>query len=238
MFMRMTKSFLPKPNNKLKEQAKRKLIGKISQISGASCGEALYLRPFKDDERMIAEIAKATGEKKSVVAQKLLHLALRVQPNEAERETRQLELLEWLAENEKHKASRNEATEVRLERLEEHARDLEIALQAVAANTGYTRVLASEIYCTVVVSMSLLNQIFTKIIEYFSPVEIEKKNSADFANRNILGLVEHSLVELENLSEHHALDLEQARPEMLYLFTKIEKIKARLLSTAIQPPAE
>lgn len=187
---------------------------------------------------MIAEIAQATGEKKSVVAQKLLHLALRVQPSEAERETRQLELLECLAENEKHKVARGEATEVRLERLEEHAGELETALQSVAANTNFTRVLASEIYCTVVVCMSYLNQIFTKIIEYFSPVEIEKNNSTDFANRNILGLVEHSLAELENLSEHHALDSEQARSEMLYLFTKIEKIKARLLSGAIQPPAE
>lgn len=236
--MRSTKSFLAKPNNKLKEQVKRKLIGKISQISGASCGEALYLRPFRDDEQMIAEIAQATGEKKSVVAQKLLHLALLVQPSEAERESRQFELLEWLAENEKHKAARSEATDVRLERLEEHARELEIALQAVAANIAFTRVLASEIYCTGVVCMSYLNQIFTKIIEYFSPVEIEKNNSTDFANRNILGLVEHSLVELENLSEHHALDLEQQRPETLYLFTKIEKIKARLASGIVQPPAE
>jgi hypothetical protein len=236
--MSLTKSFSAKPNNKSKEQVKRKLIGKISQISGASCGDALYLRPFREDERIIAEIAEGMSEKKSVVAQKLLHLALRVQPDEAERETRQLELLEWLAENEKHKAARSEATEVRLERLEEHARELEIALQAVAANSAFTRVLASEIYCTVVVCMSYLNQIFTKIIEYFSPVEIEKKNSTDFANRNILGLVEHALAELESLSEHHALDSEQARPEMLYLFTKIEKIKARLLSGVMQPPAE
>lgn len=238
MFMRMTKSFLPKPNNKLKEQAKRKLIGKISQISGASCGDALYLRPFQDDERMIAEIAKATGEKKSVVAQKLLHLALCVQPSEAERETRQLELLEWLAENEKHKAARSEAADVRLERLEEHAGEIEIALHSVAANANFTRVLANEIYCTSIVCMSYLNQIFTKIIEYFSPVEIEKKNSTDFANRNVLGLVEYALAELENMSEHHALDSEQTRPEMLYLFTKIEKIKARLLSGVMQPPAE
>ncbi len=86
--------------------------------------------------------------------------------------------------------------------------------------------------------MSYLNQIFTKIIEYFSPVEIEKKNSTDFANRNILGLVEHSLSELEKLSEHHELDLERVEPEMLYLFTKIEKIKTRLFSTPNGSPAE
>ena len=77
--------------------------------------------------------------------------------------------------------------------------------------------------------MSILNQIFTKIIEYFSPVKVEKENSTDFANRNILGLIEHSLSELENLSDHHGLDSGNTDSELLYLFTKIEKIKKRLL---------
>ncbi len=82
---------------------------------------------------------------------------------------------------------------------------------------------------------SLPHQIFTKIIEYFSPVEIERKNCADFANRNVPGLVEHALSELENLSEHHNIDLQNTEPEMLYLFTKIERIKERLLQLNRQP---
>ena len=86
--------------------------------------------------------------------------------------------------------------------------------------------------------MSYLNQIFTRFIEYFSPVEIEKKNSTDFANRNILGLVEHSLSELEKIAEHHDLDSESIEPEMLYLFTKIEKLKARLLPTVLSANSE
>lgn len=236
--MPLTKSFSTKTSTATRERTRKKLIGKISQISGADCGEALYLRPYRDDEQMIAEIARATGEKKSAVAQKLLHLALRVLPDENAREIRQLELLEWLAENEKHKAAKNDAVQIRLERLEEHHVELENALQTIAANAGYTRALTSEIYCASIVCMSYLNQIFTKLIEYLSPVEIEKKNSADFANRNILGLIEHSLSELEKLSEHHRLDLEETRPEMLYLFTKIETIKTRLVPAAVQPPAE
>jgi hypothetical protein len=83
-----------------------------------------------------------------------------------------------------------------------------------------------------------LNQIFTKLIEYFSPVEIEKKNSTDFANRNILGLVEHSLSELGKIAEHHNIDIESLEPEMLYLFTKIEKIRARLLPPIIPANSE
>ena len=117
-----------------------------------------------------------------------------------------------------------------IERLEEHAREMESYLTEIAEHSRFTRILASEIYCTSVVCMSYLNQIFTKLIEYFSPVEIEKNNSTDFANRNILGLVEHSLSELEKIAEHYKIDLEENEPEMLYLFTKIEKIKQRLLS--------
>jgi hypothetical protein len=98
--------------------------------------------------------------------------------------------------------------------------------------------LASEIYCAASVCVSYLNQIFTKIIEYFSPVEIERKNSSDFANRNVFGLIEHSLNELEKLGEHHNLDLEEICPETLYLYTKIEKIRMRILPLNNQSQVE
>lgn len=214
----------------MREQEKRKLIEKVSTITSDEYGETLYLRPYATDDQTIAEIARALGVKKAAVAQKLLHLALRGKQFEMAGENREKELLEWLVSNEKHKAARADVLELKIERLEEQSRDVENRLQAAADDVRLTRVLASEIYCLGVVMMSLLNQIFTKIIEYFSPVEIEKKNSTDFANRNILGLVEHSLSELENLSAHHGLDAEAVEPEILYLFTKIEKIKARLLS--------
>jgi chloramphenicol O-acetyltransferase len=111
---------------------------------------------------------------------------------------------------------------------------MEALLQRAEENSRFTKILVSEIYCTANVCMSYLNQIFTKLIEYFSPVEIEKKNSTDFANRNILGLVTHSLSELEKIADHHGLNAENSDPEMLYIFTKIEKLKAKLLSSTIQ----
>lgn len=213
----------------MREQEKRKLIENVSGISSDEYGETLYFRPFATDDKAIAEIARSLGIKKAAAAQRVLHLALRGKQIEFPGEKREKELLEWIINNEKHKAVKADISDARLERLEEHAGDLERALQEVTENSRFTRVLASEIYCIVNVCMSYLNQIFTKIIEYLSPVEIEKKNSTDFANRNILGLVQHSVSELEKLSEHHELDLDKSEPEMLYLFTKIEKIKARLL---------
>lgn len=220
------------------EQKKRKLIGKFDEIKDETLGESLYVRPFERDAKIIGELTRATGLKKGTVAQKLIRVALDGRRADFSGEKREKQLLEWLVGNEKHKAIKADVLDARIERLEEHARELEKTLQEVTENSRFTRVLASEIYCTVNVCMSYLNQTFTKIIEYFSPVEIEKKNSTDFANRNILGLVEHSLAELEKLSEHHGFDSQQIEPEMLYLFTKIEKIKTRLLSSPVQPTVE
>ncbi len=228
--MARRKSIIPKLKKDLSKRVKGKLIGKISEISGVGFGDSLYLRPYRDDEQMIEEIAEAIDEKKSAVAQKLLHLALHTPVDEKERESRQIELLDWLIINEKHKAVQNDVVDARLERLEEHAIELETLAKETAENSRYTRIIVSEIYCMVSICMSYANQIFTKLIEYFSPVEIERKNSTDFANRNILGLIEHSLTELEKFSEYHDLDPENEQPELLYLFTKIEKIKERLLS--------
>lgn len=232
--MTRKKSIIPKPKRNLSKQIKGKLIGKISEISIVGSGDALYLRPYLDDEQMIEEIAEATDEKKSAVAQKLLHLALNSPIDERMRESRQLELLDWLITNEKHKAAERDVAEARLERLEEHAKELEKLLQEAAENSRFTKILVSEIYCMVSVCMSYSNQIFTKLIEYFSPVEIEKNNSTDFANRNILGLIEHSLSELEKIAEHYQINLEENEPEMLYLFTKIETIRERLLNDTNQ----
>ena len=222
----------------MRQQEKRKLIKKINEIQNEFTGDSLYVRPYENDARLIAEIARATGEKKSAIAQKLLHLALRGKQFELGSEKQEKNLLEWIVHNEKHKAVQADVREVRIERLEEHGKELEKMIENIAADSRFTRVLASEIYCATNICVSYLNQIFTKIIEYFSPIEIERKNSSDFANRNVLGLVEHSLNELEKLSEHHNLDLEEVRPETLYLYTKIERIKTRLLTVENQSQVE
>lgn len=210
------------------------MIGKTKEIEAELLGGSMYVRPYKQDEKIIAELARAGGEKKSVVTQKLIRLALRGKQFDFTDEKAELKKLDWLINNEKHKLIQSDVFDARLERLEEHARAMERFQQTQTENSNYISILVSEIYCITNVCLSLLNQIFTRLIEYFSPVEIEKKNSTDFANRNILGLVTHSLSELEKIADHHGLNAENSDPEMLYMFTKIEKLKAKLLSSTIQ----
>ncbi len=217
----------------MRKREKQKVIGKLKAVEQTAQGEPLYFRPFAEDDRVISEISRATGEKKSAVAQKLLRLALAGKQIELAKEPGAAQKLDWLINNEKHKAARLDVLEARFDRLEEHARELEKTLHTVAADVRFSRILGNEIYCATSVCVSYLNQIFTKIIEYFSPVEIERKMSVDFANRNIAGLIEHSAAELENLSEHYALDLEaEETPETLYIYTKIERIKTKLQAVA------
>jgi hypothetical protein len=164
-----------------------------------------------------------------------LHLALKGKQFDFEVDKKQFSKLDWLVNQEKHRAIKDDVRDALVERLEEHAREMESRVAEIAENSRFIKILASEIYCVAVVCMSYLNQIFTRLIEYFSPVEIEKKNSTDFANRNVLGLIEHALRELENLEAHHDTDSQNSEIEMLYLFTKIEKIKQRLLPMPIEP---
>ena len=78
------------------------------------------------------------------------------------------------------------------------------------------------------VTVSYLNQIFTKLLEFLSPIEIERTRSADFANRNIISLIEHSLLELDKCRGHHNLATNNDTSEVLYLQTKIEKLRERI----------
>lgn len=219
----------------MRERNQKKLIEKIAGVSKESYGETLYFRPFADEDEIINKIAQRTGKKKSTVAQTLLHLAVQGKQFDFDGDNKQLSKLDWLVNREKHREIKDDVRDASIERLEEHAREMESRLTEMAEHSRFIRILASEIYCTSVVCMSYLNQIFTKLIEYFSPIEIEKKNSTDVANRNVIGLIEHAIREIENLEAHHDSDSEAAKAEMLYLFTKIEKLKQRLVPITVEP---
>ena len=227
------KGYLLIKTNQMRETLKKKLIRKIENVEDDPLGDSLYLRPYKKDLEIINEISRVSNKKKSEIAQKLLRLALRGKKFEFSSEKDEVKKLDWLIFNEKHKIAERDVFAARLERLEEHARELEKTTKQTEENSHIIKMILTEIYCISVVCMSYLNQIFTKIIEYFSPVEIERKNSSSLANQNVLGLIEHSLAELEKLSEYYDFNLEILEPEELYLFTKIEIIKERT-STYIQ----
>ncbi len=214
----------------MRERERRKLIEKTDGVEHSSSGEPLYFRPYRADCKTITEIARSTGEKKSAVAQKLVHIAL--SGNHVQfGENRTEEKLDWLIKNERHRAAKNDTLEARLDRLEEHGKEMFEMLSEIANTSRETVILASELFCMTNVCVSYLNQLFTKVLEFLSPVEIERSNAVDVANRNILTLIEHSLADLEKCANHYEMDLDHLPSETLYLSTKIDKIRMRLAAS-------
>jgi hypothetical protein len=216
----------------MRERERKKFIDKTNGISHSSFGEPLYFRPYEVDDKTISEIVKSTGEKKSVVAQKLIHIALsgkqiRFVENRAE------DKLDWLIKNERHRTAKTDTFDTRFERLEEHGKQTEEVLSEIAEQSRQTSILATEMFCMTNVCVSYLNQIFTKLLEFLSPVELERTNSSTFANHNIQGLIEHSMTDLQALGEHYNSPLSELLPESLFLFTKIEKIRERLAASTL-----
>lgn len=222
----------------MRRRTHRKIIERMSTVPEENFGEALYFRPLADDDEIIAIISGQTGEKRSVLAQKLVHLALQGKQFDLELDRKHFSKIDWLVKQEKKRSLKEDIYQTQIERLEEHAREMELSLKRTEENSHFIKIFVAEIYGLTSVCVTLLNQIFTRIIEYFSPVEIEKKNSVEFANRNILELVKHSLSELERISSHHQIKDESTETEMLYLFTKIDLLKARLLPQNVETIAE
>lgn len=221
----------------MKEREKRNLIEKTSGIRIESFGGPLYFRPFLADDRTISEIAKSTGEKKSAIAQKLVHIALSGKQAKFG-ENRTEEKIDWLIRNERNRSVNIEAVDNRLNRLEEHSKQTEEMLLEVAEDSRQTAFLATEVFCMTNICVSLLNQIFTKQLEFLSPVELERTNSTTFSNQNILGLIENSMADLEALGNHYNSSLSNVPPEALFLFTKIEKLRERLSNSPLSVTRE
>jgi hypothetical protein len=216
----------------MRGREKQKITEKTNGISHSSFGEPLYFRPYEFDDKTISEIVKSTGEKRSAVAQKLIHIALsgkqvKFGENHAE------DKLDWLIKNERHRAAKADTIDTRFHRLEEHGKQTEEVLSEIAENSSQTAILATEMFCMTNVCVSYLNQIFTKLLEFLSPVDLERINSSTFANHNIQGLIEHSMTDLHALGEHYNSPLSDILPEALFLFTKIEKIKERLAASTL-----
>jgi hypothetical protein len=78
-----------------------------------------------------------SGEKKSSIAQKILHLALRGKQFEFTGDKQELGKLECFVDNENHKITRSDVTDARFERLEEHAREFENMIRETCDNSRF-----------------------------------------------------------------------------------------------------
>ena len=90
--------------------------------------------------------------------------------------------------------------------------------------------LATEMYSMSSMSVSSLNLVFTKLIEYTSPVTDDRKKSVFIASTAMAELIEHSVTDLRKcflFHEHLGRDVSLDRS---YLGSKIKVLKKRIES--------
>ena len=190
-------------------------------------GATLYFRPFKSDCARIQELAAATGEKKSIIAQKLMHIALTKKNIDIGKDP----LKDQINSLMKLGRQNHNELELQVEKIESISSRINSAEESLSKLLRISQDMAalnSEVYCMSSITISYLNQIFAKLLEFLSPLANEREASTDIANGIIATLIVHSMQELEKCNAFHELRSELGNGDELYLSTKIDEIKERI----------
>lgn len=199
---------------------KERIVKEISVETEEKVGATLYFRPFRSDCKRLEELATATGEKKSTIAQKLMHLALTKRDIEIGKDPVKDQIRSLV------QIERQHGEEIRSigDKISD-AEDILIKMHRISHDTA---ALNSEVYCMSSITISYLNQIFSKLLEFLSPIKQERETSTEIANGVIATLIIHSMQELAKCTAFHELRSELGSADELYLATKINEIKERI----------
>lgn len=208
----------------MRRREREKIIEKSEDFLGFDFGAPLYFRPFEPDDKKIAEISKFSGEKKSAVAQKLVHLALAGKDIKFS-ESRLEEKIDWLIKSIRQNGGLDENIASQLEDIGERLDTTQNEVSELIKNSEQILAITAEIFCMTSIAISSLNQIFTKLLEYLSPVEVERTRSIYVANHAMAALIEHSVDDLRKAIAHYGVEQFEHSPEDLYIFSKIGKLK-------------
>ncbi|MFZ1701011.1 MAG: hypothetical protein WAU71_09325 [Pyrinomonadaceae bacterium] len=190
-------------------------------------GTSIFVRPYESDLKKIVELSQDTGEAKSAIARKLIQRALSENHWKAEQD-RVENKLDWLIST-----SRDNEPELRrmfgqIEDLNEKTEATQETLKTVSENVMNSNTLIREFYCMLSVTISSLNQIFTKLLEFSSPNQTEREHSVDIGNAALANLIAHSIVDLHKCAAFHALKLDTDSEADLYVGTKIQVLTDRI----------
>jgi len=192
-------------------------------------GRPISVRPYDEDHKKLEEISAETGENKAAIVRRMIHFAL----NERRQHFaagRCQEKLDWLVrtgrQNESVNLSVTEnliAVGDRVERVETELENLSDLLQIVTS-------LTTEIYSMSSMSISSLNLVFTKLIEYASPQPNDRKQGVIIASTAMADLIDHAVTDLKKCLLFHEHVTGDGSLSKSYLGTKIQILKQRIES--------
>lgn len=205
----------------MREREENILIKKLDEIEYEKCGGSLYLRLLESDEKKIEDLAKLSGEKRSVIAQKLIHAALSDQkinlgPGKLESK------VDGLVRNDRETRFALEEILHRVYDVDDRLRNVEEKLETSAEHRQNSTAILRELFCMLNVALSSIDFTLSKLVEYISPNEFERKNSRLVADTVNVNLIEYSIRDLARCLSFHNIDFDENLAKELYITTKMK----------------
>ena len=191
----------------------------------------ISVRPYEEDYKKLGEISEETGQKKAAIVRRMIHFTLS-EKRQHFSPGRVQEKLDWLVRSGRLNEIINGSLKDQLAEVRDSVQRMEIELENIAEVTAMLRSLTSEIYSMSSMSVSSLNLLFTKLIEYASPDQNDRKQSVVIASTAMAELIDHAVTDLRRclLFHKHVGELDAAVRS--YLETKIQVLKQRIESSS------
>jgi len=211
----------------MRKRDKDRIIKSIEVEIKPKQGLPISVRTYDEDQKKLEEISAETGESKAAIVRRMIHFAL----NDRQQHFaagRCQEKLDWLVrtgrQNETVNLSLGEnlvAIRASVERVEADLENVSDLLQIVTS-------LTTEIYSMSSMSISSLNLVFTKLIEYTSPEPNDRKQGVVIASTAMAELIEHAVSDLKKCLLFHEHVVGDGSLSKSYLGTKIHMLKQRI----------
>ncbi len=214
-------------DREMRKREREKIVRNIELDIESIQGRPISVRPYEEDYKKLEEIAAETGENKSAIVRRMIHFALNDR-HQHFASGRCQEKLDWLVRT----GRQNETVDLAVsdniggirESIDRMESDFEDALELLRQANSLT----TEIYSMSSMSISSLNLVFTKLIEYASPETNDRKQSVVIASTAMAELIEHAVSDLKKCLLFHEHVAGDESLQGSYLATKVQILKQRI----------
>jgi len=213
----------------MRKRDKERIAKNIDVKNEPKQGRPMSVRPYDEDHGKLEEIALETGENKASIVRRMIHFALNDRQKQFAAGQCQMKL-DWLVSNGRDNESINLSLNGNVADIRERVERVESELETLSELTRITTSLATEIYSMSSMSISSMNLVFTKLIEFASPDTKDRKDSVVIASTAMAELIEHAVTDLKKCLLFHEHVADDDLKERSYLGTKVDVLKKRIES--------
>ena len=213
----------------MRKRDKERIAKNIEVKNEQKQGRPISVRPYNEDHGKLEEIAEETGENKAAIVRRMIHFALNDRQKQFAAGQCQTKL-DWLVSKGRDNESIDLSLNGNVADIRERVERVESELETLSELTRITTSLATEIYSMSSMSISSINLVFTKLIEFASPDTKDRKDSVVIASTAMAELIEHAVTDLKKCLLFHEHVVGNDVHERSYLGTKVAVLKQRIES--------